>query len=108
MNIAKILEINYSHCEWSLAGNSYTGLVWHDKETDKPNESELQEIWESQEFQDRLSNEEVVYNRKKDILSEWPVHRQFEALTEAEMGKREKLDELINYIKSVKENNPKI
>jgi len=108
MNIAKILEVNYADCEWSLAGNSYVGIIWQDQEIDKPNQSELQEIWDSQEFQDKLNNREVIDARRRSILSQWPTHKQFEALTEAQMGRPEKLDELINYIKSVKEDNPKI
>jgi len=108
MDIAKILELNYADCEWSLAGNSYVGLVWQDQGVAKPNESELQETWDSQEFQGKLNNEEVLENRRRSILSEWPTHKQFEALTEAQMGRPEKLDELINYIKFVKEDNPKI
>jgi len=108
MNIAKILEVRYADCEWSLAGNSYVGLVWHDQETEKPNESELEEVWASEDFQNELANQDIVDSRRRNILSAWPTHKQFEALTEAQMGRPEKLDELINYIKSVKEDNPKI
>ena len=108
MNIAIILETRYADCEWSLAGNSYVGLVWHDQVTPKPNESELEEMWASEEFQNELNNQEIIENRRKSILSEWPIHEQFEALTEAQMGRPEKLDQLINYIKSTKEQNPKI
>ncbi len=107
MDISKILETNYSDCEWSLAGNSYVGLIWADTETPKPNEAELEEIWSSEEFQSKLNHQAVAEDRRKEILLAWPAHKQFEALTEAQMDRPEKLDELINYIKLVKEKYPK-
>ncbi len=44
MDIAKILELNYTGSSWTLNGDSYEGLTWL-SETPKPTEDELEELW---------------------------------------------------------------
>jgi hypothetical protein len=44
MDIAKILEQNYSGSSWTLNGDDYEGLTWI-SETDKPTLEELEELW---------------------------------------------------------------
>ena len=107
MNISDVLILKYSDKKWSLSGNSYEGLDWADNETPKPTYEELLEIWESQEFQDEIENENTINERRRKIMALWPLHSQFEALTEAAMGRTEKLEELKNFIISVKEEYPK-
>ena len=41
-----ILSINYFGKQWSLDGNSYSGLTWLD-ESPKPTQAELDALWES-------------------------------------------------------------
>jgi hypothetical protein len=43
---ALILSINYFGKQWSLDGNSYSGLTWLD-ESPKPTQAELDALWES-------------------------------------------------------------
>jgi hypothetical protein len=44
MDIAKILELNYTGSSWTLNGDFYEGLTWL-SETPKPTEDELEELW---------------------------------------------------------------
>jgi hypothetical protein len=43
-----ILSLNYSTSQWTLAGNSYDGLLWL-SEAPKPTEKELDALWPSTE-----------------------------------------------------------
>jgi len=107
MQIEKALLYKYGDKKWSLKGSSYEGLLWNDTGVEKPTEDELSEIWNSQEFNEGMKELEAVEKRKEKILASWPFHDQFEALTEASMGRPERLDELKNFIISVKEEFPK-
>jgi len=107
MNLHSVLIYKYGDRQWSLRGDSYEGLMWNDVEIDKPSEQELIDIWNSDEFGQGMIDREAVEKRKDKILNSWPIHEQFEALTEASMGRAEKLDELKNFIISVKEEYPK-
>ena len=106
MDISSVLILKYGDKKWSLSGNSYSGLHWAD-ESAKPTYEELIAIWESEDFRQEISDEEVVNSRRRKIMATWPLHKQFEALTEASMGREEKLEELKNFIISVKEEFPK-
>jgi len=39
-----VLNANYLGAQWSLSGNDYDTLVWHD-DTPKPTQQELDEAW---------------------------------------------------------------
>ncbi len=39
-----VLETNYPGAQWSLSGNDYSTLVWHD-DTPKPSQAELDAAW---------------------------------------------------------------
>ena len=41
---AAVLSANYAGAEWSLSGNDYATLVWHD-DTPKPSQAELDAAW---------------------------------------------------------------
>ena len=45
--------------------------------------------------------------RKSVIMSEWPVEKQLEAITENALGRPEKLNELTKFIQKVKKDLPK-
>ncbi|WP_417814045.1 hypothetical protein [Thalassospira alkalitolerans] len=49
----------------------------------------------------------VARKRREEILSEWPVHKQLEAITEEKLGNPSKAAALAGHIKTVKGNNPK-
>lgn len=46
IDYALILSTNYVGKQWSLTGDSYDGLQWHD-EFAKPTQAELDALWES-------------------------------------------------------------
>jgi hypothetical protein len=46
LNYSLILSVNYADKQWSLNGNSYDGLQWHDI-SPKPTQAELDALWES-------------------------------------------------------------
>jgi len=39
-----VLETNYPDAQWSLSGNDYATLIWHD-DTPKPTQAELDAAW---------------------------------------------------------------
>jgi ribosomal protein S11 len=41
---AAVLVANYPSAQWSLSGNDYDTLVWHD-DTPKPTQAELDAAW---------------------------------------------------------------
>ena len=45
-NYHLILATNYADKQWSMSGDSYSGLVWHD-ESPKPTKEELDGQWVS-------------------------------------------------------------
>ena len=46
----------------------------------------------------------IMKDKRKDaILREWPQHKQFEAITESMSGNAEKLEQLLQCIKSARE-----
>jgi hypothetical protein len=55
MDIKLILETNYKGKIWSLIGESYSGLEWHDEDSEIPTEEELQSQW--QEVQAKVASE---------------------------------------------------
>ena len=52
------------------------------------------------------SPEEIRERRRAEYLSRWPVERQLEALSEAAMGRPEKLDEMRRGLLEIREALP--
>ena len=50
--------------------------------------------------------EEIRERRKREYLARWPVERQLEALSEAAMGRPEKLDEMRRGLLEIREALP--
>jgi len=46
MDIAKILSKRYPGAEWTLSGDSYSGLTWLSEDIERPTLEELQLHWE--------------------------------------------------------------
>ena len=108
MNIEKILETKYGQYQWSIINDDYSTLKWSaDNEIDKPSLEELEGIHGEETFHAEVSNNEAIANRQHQIIQQWPIEKQFEALTENAMGRPEKLNELINFISQTKEEHPK-
>lgn len=53
------------------------------------------------------TEEEIRKNRREEYLGHYPIEEQLEALTEASMGRPEKLEKLKAWIMTVKESFPK-
>lgn len=45
IDFAKALAFHCPGASWSLAGNTYEGLIWHDLESPKPSLSDLENAW---------------------------------------------------------------
>ena len=106
MDILKILSTFYSEHEWVSKNNNYDDLFWSENNSiSKPTLEELQDKWDNQGAE--ISNKEVQIIRQKEILSKWPIEKQFEAITEFHMDRPDKLNELITFIQQVKVDYPK-
>jgi hypothetical protein len=46
IDYTRILSINYPGSEWTLNGDSYSGLTWYSG-SPKPSQAELDALWES-------------------------------------------------------------
>lgn len=106
MNVTQILETFYSEYQWSIINDDYSELVWAETNAiAKPTLEELQDKWDN----DRAPIEDGVIQKKRqeEILSKWPMEKQFEAITEYHMDRPEKLNELLEHIEQVKADNPK-
>jgi hypothetical protein len=106
MNILEVLLTFYSEQQWVLRGDDYGSLDWEDSNSiPKPTEEELTQKWEQNTA--LVQNNEVQRQRQIEILSSWPIEKQFEAITEFHMDRPEKLGNLIAHIQSVKDKHPK-
>tara|TARA_B100000902_G_C26790349_1_gene659518 strand:+ start:109 stop:432 length:324 start_codon:yes stop_codon:yes gene_type:complete len=106
MDILKILSTFYSEHEWVVKNNNYEDLFWSDSNLiAKPSLEELQDKWDNQTAE--INNRDVQVQRQKAILSQWPMEKQFEAITEHHMGRSDRLDELTDFIEQVKAQYPK-
>ncbi len=106
MDILKTLSTFYSQHEWVVKNNSYDDLFWGENNSiAKPTLEELQDKWDNQSSE--ISNRDVQVQRQKAILSQWPMEKQFEAITEHHMGRSDKLDSLTAFIEQVKSDYPK-
>lgn len=89
-----------------LKGDDYDSLEWEDSNSiPKPTEEELTQKWEQNAA--LVQNNEVQRQRQIEILSSWPIEKQFEAITEFHMDRPDKLNDLIAHIQSVKDKYPK-
>mgnify|MGYP003111264890 CR=1 FL=1 len=108
MDIEHVLEVRFSQYQWSIVNNDYDRFNWADSnDIPKPTYQELESIYNENLFSKDSQDKVAIENRKKAIIEEWPVEKQFEALTEDAMGRPDKLNQLINYISGVKEEYPK-
>ena len=109
MDIERILEIRFSQYQWSIVNNDYNKLNWAESNPiPKPSYQDFVDIYNEEVFSKEHHDKQAIDNRKKAILNQWPVDKQFEALTESAMGRPDKLNQLINYISGVKEDHPKM
>ena len=106
MDILKILSTFYSEHEWVVKNNSYEDLYWNENNSiTKPTLEELQSKLDNQSAE--IDDKEIQIQRQKAILSQWPIEKQFEAITEHHMGRSEKLEALTGFIQQVKIQYPK-
>ena len=106
MDILKVLEVFYSEHEWVSVNNDYDSLYWAETNSvPKPTLEELQDKWDNQSAE--ITDKDVQRVRQQKIISTWPIEKQFEAITEFHMGRPDKLDDLVDYIESVKAEHPK-
>ena len=58
-------------------------------------------------IQIRLENNQINEERQVKILMEWPMEKQFEAITEFHMDRPEKLNQLLDFRNQIKSDTPK-
>ena len=108
VDIEQVLEHRYSQYQWGIKNNDYDSLEWSaNNDIPKPTYEELISHTENPEVEKAVSTESVINKRQTQILENWPIEKQFEALTENAMGRPEKLNNLINFITKTKEDHPK-
>tara|TARA_R100000152_G_C6780551_1_gene213476 strand:- start:754 stop:1080 length:327 start_codon:yes stop_codon:yes gene_type:complete len=106
MNILKILETFYRDHSWNLVNDDYESLEWDENNSiPKPTLEELQDKWDNDRTP--IENNQVNEERQVKILMEWPMEKQFEAITEFHMDRPEKLNQLLDFINQVKNDVPK-
>ena len=95
-----ILSQNYKGCQWSLAGDSYEGLVWFENNTiPKPSKKELDDAYS--EYKNKfgyISLREDEYNRR-DITDKKRLDALWDKIME---NKPESADTLQNLREQVK------
>ena len=108
VDIEQVLEQKYSQYQWGIKNNDYDSLEWaNGNDIPKPTYEELISHSENPEVQKAVDTEFVIDKRQTQIFENWPIEKQFEALTENAMGRPEKLNNLINFITKTKEDHPK-
>jgi hypothetical protein len=106
MNILEILETFYAEHSWALTNDDYDSLHWDENNSiTKPSLEELEDKWDNNRAS--IDNNGVVRERRTQILAQWPIEAQFEAITEFHMDRPEKLNQLLGHIQTVKDENPK-
>lgn len=75
INYALILSLYYPGQQWTLDGESYDGLVWHDT-TPKPSQAELDALWPQAQYQSQYNQtaarRQALYTTTTDpIFFEW-------------------------------------
>ena len=56
MNISRILSFKFPGAQWSMSGNEYSNLIWHDSVIIKPTLAELQTASEEIESSNLLES----------------------------------------------------
>lgn len=68
---AAVLTANYPGAQWSLTGNDYATLIWHD-DTPKPSQADLDAAWPTVQYnQQRAAIEnqrKTAYQQEADPL----------------------------------------
>ena len=68
---AAVLTANYPGAQWSLTGNDYATLIWHD-DTPKPSQADLDAAWPTVQYnQQRAAIEnqrKAAYQQEADPL----------------------------------------
>jgi hypothetical protein len=106
MNILKILETFYRDHSWNLVNDDYESLEWDENNSiPKPTLEELQDKWDNDRAP--IENNQINEERQVKILMEWPMEKQFEAITEFHMDRPEKLNQLLDFINQIKSDTPK-
>lgn len=66
-----VLVANYPGAQWSLSGNDYATLIWHD-DTPKPTQEELDAAWPQVQYQQQRAEIETqrrnAYTQEADPL----------------------------------------
>ena len=106
MNILKILETFYRDHSWNLVNDDYESLEWDENNSiPKPTLEELQDKWDNDRAP--IENNQINEERQVKILMEWPMEKQFEAITEFHMDRPEKLNQLLDFINQINSDIPK-
>ena len=68
---AAVLTANYAGAQWSLNGNDYSTLIWHD-DTPKPSQAELDDAWPQVQYEQQRAAIETqrrnAYTQEADPL----------------------------------------
>ena len=67
MDITVILSKRYPDAEWTLNGDSYSGLTWLSEDIEKPTLEELQLHWEDVQYETQM---EAVRNQRLSAYRE--------------------------------------
>ena len=64
---AAVLTANYPSAQWSLSGNDYATLIWHD-DTPKPTQAELDAAWPTVQYEQQRA--EIETQRRNAYIQE--------------------------------------
>ena len=68
---AAVLTANYPGAQWSLTGNDYATLIWHD-DTPKPSQADLDDAWPTVQYNQQRAEVEnqrkAAYQQEADPL----------------------------------------
>ena len=67
IDYAQILTVNYPGSQWTLDGDSYSGLTWYSN-TPKPTQEELDALWI--QTQTTVANQQADANRHNAYVAE--------------------------------------
>jgi len=69
IDYSKILTANYASAQWSLAGDSYEGLIWLDS-TPKPTQAELDAQWPAVDYSNQYAQVETTRRTQYEAQSD--------------------------------------
>lgn len=67
MDITHVLEYGWPGAQWSLHGETYEGLIWHDTQAPKPTLEEIQNMFISYQ-QSEIYNTRQLQKNHSDLL----------------------------------------